>query len=205
MFNNIRILLCFGTSYGMMLVALLLVFYLIFGNIQRGSTNILSEKLNVKESISSEGRLLWLLVVKIRLCFGEKLRKLSALPLLVTPRVLWWIHGLSADSDVSENFRSKLADLLNNSEDANACQDQLDKFRVNLSLSHHVITDVFITEEVVEESLLKLGRDKSDGTSVSLSQIISYLLPLILLHFSHISLHLFSVMATCLKHYVIAS
>ena len=38
MFINIRILLCFGTSYGMMLVALLLVFYLIFGNIQRGST-----------------------------------------------------------------------------------------------------------------------------------------------------------------------
>ena len=33
-------------------------------------------------------------------------------------------------------------------------------------------------------------------------QIISYLLPLLLLHFSHISLHLFSVMATCLKHYI---
>ena len=62
---------------------------------------ILSEKLNVKESISSEGSLLRLLVVKIRLCFGEKLRKLSALPLLVTPTVLWWIHGLSADSELS--------------------------------------------------------------------------------------------------------
>ena len=82
------------------------------------------------------------------------------------------MDGLSADSDVSENFRSKLADLLNNSEDANACQDLLDDFRVNLSLSHHVITDVFITEEVVEESLLKLGRDKSDGTSLSSNHLI---------------------------------
>ena len=198
MFNNIRILLCFGTSYGMMLVALLLVFYLIFGNIQRGSTNILSEKLNVKESISSEGRLLRLLVVKIRLCFGEKLKKVkcsSSIRNTQSPLV----DGLSADSDVSENFRSKLADLLNNSEDANACQDLLDDFRVNLSLSHHVITDVFITEEVVEESLLKLGRDKSDGTSLSSNYLI-LASPVIASFLSH----LFSDMATCLKHYVIA-
>ena len=102
------------------------------------------------------------------------------------------VDGLSADSDVSENLRSKLADLLNNSEDANACQDLLDDFRVNLSLSHHVITDVFITEEVVEESLLKLGRDKSDGTSLSsnylilaspvIASFLSHLFTLILRH-----------------------
>ena len=48
----------------------------------------------------------------------------------------------------------------------------------------------------------KLGRDKSDGTSLSSNHLI--LASLLLLHFSHISLHLFSVMATCLKHYVIA-
>ena len=49
------------------------------------------------------------------------------------------MDGLSADSDVSENFHSKLADLLNNTEDVNACQDLLDDFQVNLSLSHHAI------------------------------------------------------------------
>ena len=64
------------------------------------------------------------------------------------------MDGLSADSDASENFHSKLADFLNNSEEI------LMHVRIYwmTSLSHHFITDVFITDEVVEESLLKLYR-----------------------------------------------
>ena len=93
--------------------------------------------------------------------------------------------------------------ISDNSEDANACQDLLDDFRVNLSLSHHVITDVFITEEVVEESLFKLGRDKSDGTSLSSNHLI-LASPVIASFLSHLFTLIVCHGYMPIKHYVIA-
>ena len=74
------------------------------------------------------------------------------------------VDGYTNDSDISNNFQAKLANLLN-SDDPRRRDALLQEFSERISPLD--LEDTFVSECIVSESLLTLGLDKSDGTGLS--------------------------------------
>ena len=107
------------------------------------------------------------------------------------------VDGLSNDTDISNNFKSKLCDILN-------CADTRDRDellrKISSIISSSELCDTSIFPHVVVEYLSKLGNDKSDGSILSSNHLIlaSPVLSSYLATFSLLSF----VMVTCLPHCV---
>ena len=80
------------------------------------------------------------------------------------------VDGLTYDHNFSELFRSKLSNLLNCPGDIS---DQESVFNdLNHSITGDDIASISISHKMVQESLKKLGRDKSDESSLSSNHFI---------------------------------
>ena len=81
------------------------------------------------------------------------------------------VDGFSDDHEISSNFRDKLSHILNSTDiqetDRNALMSDI---TCNISASD--VKEVVIEPHVVAECLKKLGKDKSDGSSVSSNLLI---------------------------------
>jgi len=92
--------------------------------------------------------------------FWKQVKAMKSSPPSASPVV----DGCSNDSNITKNFRAKLANLLNSDDPSrrNALFQE-----ISTQTSPADLEDTFVSEQVVHDSLLSLGLDKSDGTGLS--------------------------------------
>jgi len=92
--------------------------------------------------------------------FWKQVKGMKSSPPSASPVV----DGCSNDSNITKNFRAKLANLLNSDDPSrrNALFQE-----ISTQTSPADLEDTFVSEQVVHDSLLSLGLDKSDGTGLS--------------------------------------